>query len=105
MQAKGLHPAVGLSLIGVAGFVLLGVMPKPSIESDYFGSSDFEQEIHDKVVRDAVQQYDLTKMHGTAVDRCVQAGLVAQAYLQAGNGSLYESWKQTESRECRQAGL
>lgn len=105
MQGKGLHPAVGLSVIGVVGFVLLGVMPKPSVDSTYFDTSDFEQEIYDEVARDAIQQYELTKMHGNEIDRCVQAGLVAQAYLQAGKGASYESWKQTESRECRQAGL
>ena len=105
MQGKGLHPAVGLSVIGVAGFVLLGVMPKPSVESTYFGSGDFEQEIYDEVVRDAIQQYELTTIHGKAMDRCVQAGLVAQAYLQAGKGTQYESWRNIESRECREAGL
>jgi hypothetical protein len=50
-------------------------------------------------------QYNLTTKGGNAMDRCVRAGLVAEAHLQAQNFREYENWKDQERRDCRRAGL
>ena len=61
--------------------------------------------IHNQVADDFERQYQDVTVSGTAMDRCVRAGLVAEGHLQAGNQSAYAQWKRTESRDCRAAGL
>lgn len=61
--------------------------------------------IHDKVARDAVAQYQIAAQSGAPMDRCVQAGLVAAAFLQAQDQASYAQWKDTERRDCKAAGL
>jgi hypothetical protein len=63
------------------------------------------QEIKDKVAADAVAQYGIAKRNGTAIDACVQAGMVGAAYLQAQNEPQYQRWKQTEKADCAKAGI
>lgn len=63
------------------------------------------QETHDKVARDAVDQYNIAARSGTTMDRCVQAGLVAAAFLQAQDQSNYAQWKSTEQSDCAAAGV
>ena len=63
------------------------------------------QNISDKVAQDAVDQYNIAARSGSAMDRCVQAGMVAAAFLQAKNNPAYSEWKVTEGRDCRAAGV
>jgi hypothetical protein len=63
------------------------------------------QDIEDKVAKDAVDQYDIAARSGNAIDRCVHAGLVAAGYLQAKDEAHYKTWKATERRDCRAAGM
>jgi len=61
--------------------------------------------LENKVASDAVQEYEIAKRNGTAMDACVHAGLVAAAYLQAKDESNYQQWKATERADCAAAGL
>src|SRR4051812_34305848 len=58
-------------------------------------------DIYSKVAQDAVDQYRITTQSGTPIDRCVHAGIVAAAFLQAKDDAGYARWKQTESNDCR----
>ncbi|MFG0232335.1 hypothetical protein [Achromobacter sp. 413638] len=58
------------------------------------------QKIHDKVAQDAVEQYQIAAQSGEKRDVCLQARLVAAAYLQAKNESKYKQWKVTEQADC-----
>lgn len=60
---------------------------------------------HQQVVRDFEEQYRITRLYGTSVDICVQAGLVAEAHLQAKNEVSYKRWKVVESSDCALVGL
>lgn len=62
-------------------------------------------DIHDKVARDAEDQYAIAKRNGSAMDAYVQAGMVAAAHLQAKNEAEYRRWKQIESEEAERAGV
>jgi hypothetical protein len=64
------------------------------------GSSNFIDDVHEKVIRDAEREYQIASSSGSDVDRCVQAGMVAAAYLQAHNQQSYQSWKMREDRDC-----
>jgi hypothetical protein len=61
--------------------------------------------IERQVADDSVKQYEIAKTSGSAVDRCVQAGIVAAAYLQAKDDAEYKHWKQTEGSDCESAGV
>jgi len=63
------------------------------------------QDIHDKVASDAEEQYRMVEEHGTAIDKCVHAGLVAEAYLQGNNEESYARWKAIERLNCVNAGV
>lgn len=62
------------------------------------------QSIQNKVAEDAVKQYEIASRSGGAIDKCVQAGLVSAAYLQAKNESEYSHWKTIEKLDCSAAG-
>jgi hypothetical protein len=77
----------------------------------YFGGGLQQQaakdmrDIERQVADDAVTQYEIAKSSGSAIDRCVHAGMVAAAYLQAKDDVNYKLWKQTEGLDCESAGL
>jgi len=61
------------------------------------------QNINNQVATDAVQQYEMAKRSGKAMDICVQAGFVSASYLQAKDEPNYKRWKQTETNDCARA--
>ena len=63
------------------------------------------QKIENQVAADAVNQYQIAKRQGNAIQVCVQAGLVSAAYLQAKDEPNYQQWKKTEIEDCRRAGV
>jgi hypothetical protein len=63
------------------------------------------QKIENQVATDALNQYQIAKREGNAMQVCVQAGLVSAAYLQAKDESNYRVWKETEGADCRRAGV
>lgn len=63
------------------------------------------QKIEDKVATDAVNQYHIASQSGSPMDKCVQAGMVAAAYLQAEDQPNYATWKATEKSDCTVAGV
>ena len=58
-----------------------------------------------QVAKDSVAQHEIAKRNGSATDVCVQAGLVAAAFLQAQDQEQYRVWKKTETEECAKAGM
>ena len=61
--------------------------------------------IQNQVAADSVAQYGIAHRNGTAMDRCVQAGMVTAAFLLAQDESNYQQWKTIEKNDCRSAGL
>lgn len=97
----------GIAVLGLILIVLVFFISKPGsrLASTPLGVDGQMQSIQDKVADDAVKQYNIASVGGKAIDRCVQAGLVAAAYLQAQNQQQYNSWKVIEASDCRTAGL
>jgi hypothetical protein len=62
-------------------------------------------DIEGKVASDAETQYGIAKRQGDPMQTCVQAGMVAAAWLQAKNETEYGRWKATEKADCAQAGI
>lgn len=63
------------------------------------------RDIENQVAADAVAQYRIVERNGSAMDKCVQAGMVAAAFLQANDEGSYSTWKATERTECAAAGI
>ena len=62
-------------------------------------------EIENQVADDFESQYRDVQQFGSAIDKCVAAGMVAAGHLQAGNSSSYAQWKNIEQADCAAAGL
>lgn len=62
-------------------------------------------DVHDKVAADAAAQYNIASAQGDKIAKCVQAGFVAAAYLQAQDTQQYNTWKLTEAIDCDHAGV
>lgn len=95
---------IAFVVLVIAGAVVMGLArrepalpPPPAV--------DPMQALHDKVAADAEIQYGITSRNGTAMDRCVQAGMAAAAQLQAKNEAAYATWKKVEAVDCREAGV
>jgi hypothetical protein len=63
------------------------------------------RKIEEQVAIDALAQYQIVARHGSAVDRCVHAGLVSAALVQAKKEEEYKQWKMQETADCRAAGM
>lgn len=107
---KGKRSALGCLLL----IIILGVFstcamklvqPGSDLASTPFGVDGQLDKIHEKVATDAVAQYEIATQSGEPMDRCVQAGMVAAAFLQAQNQDSYAAWKLKEKADCRAAGL
>jgi len=58
----------------------------------------FAESVNEKVISDAEEEYSMAR---SGVDRCVHAGMVAAAYLQAHDEFGYRQWKLREDNDCR----
>lgn len=61
--------------------------------------------IQDQVARDSEAQYYIAAAQGDKMQICVQAGVVAAAYLQAQDSQNYNVWKGREQLHCAAAGI
>lgn len=62
-------------------------------------------DIEVQVAKDSITQYEMTERSGSSIDKCVHAGLVAAAFLQAKDETNYRKWKSLESSDCEAAGI
>lgn len=58
-----------------------------------------------RAVEDQVLQYNAAVKAGSLTDRCVQAGFVASAYIQAKDEPNFQAWSGIRSSECKAAGI
>jgi len=63
------------------------------------------QKIENQVAADVVEQYEIAKKNGTAMDAYVAAATVSAAYLQAKDEENYKKWKAIEKEEAKRAGM
>jgi hypothetical protein len=61
--------------------------------------------IQQQVANDAVDQYNIAKANGSAMDAFVHAQLAAEGFLQAKDEANYQKWKAIERQEARRAGV
>ena len=75
----------------------------------HYKGGGFEKEFNEKVekgvVADSLSSYELTEKHGSAMEICVAAGQVAEAYKMAGDESSYAKWQKIKKARCKVAGM
>lgn len=59
--------------------------------------------IERKVAEDAVAQFRIVERNGSPNDKCVYAGFVAAAFLQAKDEEMYKAWRTSEQQWCQAA--
>jgi hypothetical protein len=66
------------------------------------GSKSSMHEMQEQVADDQVRQWLAVSKdpNHTQIEVCVHAGLVAQAYLQAGDDDQYHKWEKKAKDEC-----
>lgn len=87
----------------VLGLVMVGYTTLTFLGTAAAGSG--AQTVPSKVVNDQVVQYNFAVKAGSKTDRCVQAGFVASAYIQAKDEPNHEEWERIRQDDCRAAGL
>lgn len=110
----------GISLWGILGlFIVIGIIgnivnPKSnntnSVSTTNAGNTAERKVeplggIYAQVASDAIDQYNIAKKQGDAMQICVQAGMVTAALLQAKDEEHYNQWKKIEKADCRRAGV
>lgn len=88
---------VPLFAIGWFAFVFGGGLEQQAAQS--------LRAIQADVAADAIEQYNIAKRNGSAIDAYVQAGIVVAAFLQLQDESNYQKWKQIQEEEARRAGM
>lgn len=95
VQKSLAYRVILISILALVGFWYVSGGMTNAVQTDIF----------DKVARDAVAQYEIAKRSGTQMDRCVHAGLVKAAFLQAKKETEFTSWNQIEKTDCAKAGV
>ena len=91
------------NLVLVMSVVLFGYS---TISFLYLSSAGSRQSpILNKAIDEQVLQYNLAVKAGSQTDRCVQAGFVASAYIQAKDEPNYQAWSGIRNNECKAAGI
>jgi|SRR5580765_3978684 hypothetical protein len=101
MQRIPLRTIVLGVLVAVAALYAFSLRTDTAAQDAASSLSDIRQ----KVAADAVAQYNIARRQGDPIQICVQAGLVAAAYLQAQDESNYQQWKRSEKNDCKSAGF
>ena len=57
------------------------------------------------LAEDQIKKYNIVKESGTAMEAAVQAGIIAEMYLQAEDKEHYKKWKAIEKKEQKRAGM
>lgn len=99
ISSIGRGVAVVLGVLFV--LILIGALMSPTEEEVQHGVD----ELYSSVAVDYEGQYEMATRHGSLIDRCVQAGLVAAAFSQANDEDSYADWKTVEARDCQLAGV
>jgi hypothetical protein len=89
--------SVLLSLIGI-GLFLWWLAPSG-------GGQVVMDNINDQVSQDAISQYEIAERSGDPIQKCVHAGMVTAAFMQAKDETSYQSWLAKQKRDCEAAGI
>ncbi len=93
------------------GFVMLGVAAELDPETSSYmqqverDTNAFIQSIEQETIADAINEYEITKRNGSAMDAYIRAGIVAELYLQANDEANYVKWKNVEKQEAFRADV
>lgn len=59
--------------------------------------------IDQEIAKETIAEYEIAKKQGDKMQICIQAGMVATAFLQAKDEANYGKWKDIEKKDCAEA--
>lgn len=57
------------------------------------------------VAEDQIEVYEIAKRNSDMTQACVQAGMIAQIYLEGKNENKWKEWKTVADEDCASAGM
>lgn len=97
MTTRKLSPVHILGIVVIGGSCLAIVYGLLSGKAAEAGMRD----VNAQVTADYLAQYEIAARNGSATDRCVAAGMVVHAMLQAKDEPGYAHWKAVEAEQCK----
>lgn len=85
--------------------LLVALLGCPSKEEVQKQQEDLEKDVNLKIVKDAMDQFQIVSRGGDKMEICVHAGMVSAALVQAKDQEHYASWKPLERKLCKAAGM
>lgn len=92
-------------LIGIIGYFKADSRPDMPTLINNPVTRSMESDIYQKVIDDAVDQFEIAERSGDPIQASVHAGLVAAAYLQAKDEANYNKWLEIEKKYQSKAGM
>jgi hypothetical protein len=92
----------------ILGLLIAGALLSSGcrMDTDSPAVNRYVDSLYQKVAADQIDQYNMVERnHGTDIEICVHAGLVAAAFLQAKDEKNYSKWQDIKRRDCTAAGL
>lgn len=69
------------------------------------GTKKVEAELNQKIIDEAIAQYQIVARAELKQEMCLRAGVVVEAHLQAKQEADWRIWKQIQYRDCKKAGI
>ena len=102
--ALGILLAVAIMVGGCVALIGLGV--KEAADQHRKIGKELMKDIQKDVAADVIRQYNtVIENDGSEIDANVRAGMVAEAYLQAGDDENYRKWKKIANGHAKKAGI
>lgn len=102
--ALGILLAVAIMVGGCVAVIGMGA--KQVADQQRKVGKELLKDIQKDVAKDVLRQYNtVIDNGGSEIDANVRAGMVAEAYLQAGDDANYRKWKQIANEHAKKAGL
>jgi hypothetical protein len=98
---KSFLKAFLITLAVILGLMFLAALAMPTPEE----LNTTMNEIETSVAEDFEAQYWDVVRHGSEIDRCLAAQMVATGYLQANTTAQYAKWREVQTQDCEAAGV
>lgn len=103
-ETSGTPPSTA-SNIGALAAMIIGTIFVYQVLYRGEDPNQYKKEIQEKLIADGITQYEHDKENGSYMDRCVQAGIIANLYEDNLDTENHKKWKAIEETDCQKAGV
>lgn len=66
---------------------------------------DLGDHVMGSAAQDQIEVYEIAKRNGDKMQTCMQAGMIAQFFLQSKDEASWKEWSAKEDEDCEAAGI